>query len=410
MKRAATRGTDCLVVLILSAFLLGACARGSCKSDSNKPKAEAMPVERFNRKAFDAAFEVLLKATREGKIPGAVGGIVTPEGMVDWRAYGYRCLDPVRLPMEQDTVFDLASLTKMVATTTSLCILLERGQVQLNDPVSKFLPEFDRPDKKDLQVRHLVTHTSGLTWRPFFKTRTGRQEFMKAIAETPLQSPPGEKHAYGDPNFITLGLIIERITGQTLDVFARENVFRPLGMRHTGFRPARATWKRCAATEACPWRQKMMWGEVHDENAYAIGGVAGHAGLFSTADDLACYCQMILRGGELDGVQILSPETVAEFSRSQTDLPGANQGLGWRIMNSKDSIAGPLFSPHSFGHTGFTGTSICFDPERQIASILLTNRVHPSRDNQTINPLRREFNTAVIEAYDRSLGFSIERQ
>jgi len=410
MKRGWGREAEGIAALLILSVVMAACARGSCNSNSVKARGEAIPLERSDKEEFHTAFEVLRKATQEGKIPGAVGAIVTSQGVVDWRAYGYRCLDPVRLPMKRDTVFDLASLTKMVATTTSLCILLERGQIRLDDPVSRFLPEFDRPDKKDLQVRHLITHTSGLTWRPFFKTRKGRQEFLEAIAETPLPSPPGEKHAYGDPNFITLGLIIGRITGQTLDVFAKENVFRPLGMRHTGFRPGRATWKQCAATEACPWRQKVMWGEVHDENAYAIGGVAGHAGLFSTADDLARYCQMILRGGERDGVRILSPETIAEFSRSQTDLPGANQGLGWRIMNAKDSIAGPLFSPDSFGHTGFTGTSICFDLERQVASILLTNRVHPSRDNQSINSLRRDFNTAVIEASDRSLGFSIERQ
>lgn len=386
---------------LLAAGVLGSCAREARREAPGERISAAVKPGRFSKEEVDMAFRVLRKATGEGKVPGAVGAIVTPEGVVDCRAYGYRCLEPERLPMERNTVFDLASLTKMVATTTSLCILLERGQLRLDDPVHRYLPEFDRRDKRGIQVRHLVTHTSGLAaWKPLFRTLEGREAFLQAIADSELEARPGEKHQYSDLGFITLGLVIEKASGQGLDAFATENIYRPLGMLETGFRPAPESRNWCAATEACPWRQRIIWGEVHDENAFAMGGVAGHAGVFSTADDLVRFCQMILRGGELDGVRILKPETIAQFNRSQTNIAGANQGLGWRIKDPEDSVAGPLFSPNSFGHTGFTGTSIWFDPERQVASILLTNRVHPSRENQHINPLRKDFNTAVIEAYE----------
>jgi len=197
---------------------------------------------------------------------------------------------------------------------------------------------------------------------------------------------------------IILGLVIEKIFCETLESIAQEQIFQPLGMIDTLYNPPERARERCAATERCKWRGRIVWGEVHDENAYALGGVAGHAGLFSTVEDLARFCQMILCGGLLDGVQLLSPSTVGKLGRPATKLRGADQGFGWRLKGDPEGPAGDQFSLNAFGHTGFTGTSIWFDPQRKIASILLTNRVHPSRENEHIHQLRRDFNDAVIRA------------
>lgn len=376
-------------------------AAGASWYHPGEKTTEVAKDRRFSRKQVEMAFRVLRTATSEGKVPGAVGAIVAPDGLVDCQAFGYRCLDPQRLPMERNTLFDLASLTKMVATTASIGILLDREQITLEDPVSRYLPDFDTEEKRDIRIGHLITHTSGLpAWTPLFREYKGKEAFLQAIAAMPLEAKPGEKWTYSDPGFITLGLIVEKVSGQGLDEFTHENIFQPLGMNQTRFNPPPSLMEDCAATERCAWRKRIVWGEVHDENAKAMGGVAGHAGLFSTADDLARFCRMVMCGGELEGVRILKASTVGLFNTPLIETVDPHQGFGWRIKGTQDASSGPYFSPASFGHTGFTGTSIWFDPERKLASILLTNRVHPSRENQAIGQLRKDFNSAVIEAWE----------
>jgi len=283
--------------------------------------------------------------------------------------------------MTPDTIFDLASLTKVVATTTAVMQLVEQGKIRLEDPVSQYWPEFAANGKDEITVSELLTHYSGLRGDLDLKPEwSGYETAMRMIvAEQPI-APPGTRWIYSDINFETLGEIVRRVSGQTLDVYCAEHIFNPLRMKDTRFRPPRGLRRRIAPTEyQHDGRGKMLWGEVHDPTAYNMGGVAGHAGLFSTADDLGRFAQMVLNGGSLGGAQILSPLSVLKMTTPQSS-PGktAVRGLGWDIDSPHASIRGELFPVGSFGHTGFTGTSIWIDPVSKTFVIILTNRVHPT--------------------------------
>jgi CubicO group peptidase (beta-lactamase class C family) len=375
---------------------------------------------------------VVKEAIEHHNAPGAVVLIAHKGKIVFRKAYGNRSLEPEIKPMELSTVFDMASITKVVATATSLMILLEQGAFRLDDPVSKYLPEFAAPpketapkssaplsatpgqapavpptaptwdaaDKSKITIRQLFTHFSGL--KPDFNLSekwSGSEEAIRRLKTETLQSAPGTKFVYSDLNYIALGELVRKLSGSSLDVFARQHIFEPLEMRDSGFKPdashrlrAAPTEKR-AATEAylggkeanAPGDQ-IIQGEVHDPTAWRMGGVAGHAGLFSTADDLSVYCQMILNLGEFQGKRVLSPLGVKAMTSNQVpaslarDAPGnirAARGLGWDIASSYSSNRGDLFPPNSFGHTGFTGTDLWIDPSTDTFLILLTNRVHP---------------------------------
>ncbi len=340
------------------------------------------------------------------ELPGAVV-LVARRGGVVWRkAYGARALVPAREEMTTDTVFDLASLTKVVATSTSALILVERGKLRLSDPVSRYIPELKGEGRERITVEHLLTHRSG--YAPDFDLSDqwqGHEEMLKRLYVEPLRSAPGARFVYSDIGMIVLGEVIGRVSGESLDVFARKNIFEPLGMKDTGFRrilpertmsgpnpAADAYSKRIAPTESVRGMksylggvgdagavgQTMLRGQVHDPTANRMGGVAGHAGLFSTADDLAVFCQMILNGGEYNGARILSPLGVAEMTRPrQVTEDGGARGLGWDIHTSFSSNRGDLFAAGSFGHTGFTGTSLWLDPASETFVVFLSNRVHP---------------------------------
>ncbi|MEP6818602.1 MAG: exo-beta-N-acetylmuramidase NamZ domain-containing protein [bacterium] len=327
-------------------------------------------------------------------LPGAVV-LVARNGGVVWRkAYGARAVEPVREAMTADTIFDLASLTKVVATATSIMILVERGKVRLSDPLSNYIPEIKGEGRERITLELLLTHRAG--YAPDFDLRdrwSGYDEAIKRLVREPLRNPPGAKFVYSDINYIALGEVVHRVSGLTLDQFARRNIFLPLGMRDTGFRLRAGLRRRIAPTEQRRGQlsylgdkpdgseadsDKWLRGEVHDPTSYRMGGVAGHAGLFSTADDLAIYCQMILNGGQYKGVRILAPLTVAEMTRPRlvTDS-GWTRGLGWDINSSFSTNRGDLFPLGSFGHTGFTGTSLWIDPASQMFVVFLSNRVHP---------------------------------
>jgi uncharacterized protein YbbC (DUF1343 family)/CubicO group peptidase (beta-lactamase class C family) len=337
---------------------------------------------------------VIDKAIADGNIPGAVL-VVGHDGAVIYRkAYGSRALEPRREPMTLDTVFDLASLTKVIATTTAVMQLVEQGKVRLNDPVVKYLPEFAPNGKEDITVRQLLTHYSGLApdveLTPAFDSK--ESAYRLSFAETPAQAP-GSGFVYSDTNFIVLGALVEKVSGETLDAYAERHIFAPLKMTHTRFLPPPA-WRAKIAPTEYDENEHMLRGVVHDPRARRMGGVAGHAGLFSTGDDLAKFAQALLNGGG----GILSALTVEKMTTPETP-PAAPvlRGFGWDIDSPFSSNRGDLFPVGSFGHTGWTGTSIWIDPTTETYIILLTNAVHP-RGKGTAIALRSKVATEVAAA------------
>jgi len=332
------------------------------------------------------------------QLPGAVV-LVGRQGKIVWRrAYGQRAVEPQVEPMTVDTIFDLASLTKVVATATSVMILVERGQVRLGDPVARYIPEFAEMGKKNITVEQLLTHRSGLMPdNAVTDYQQGPEKALENIWRLAPIAEAGSRFIYSDVNYIVLAELVRRVSGKPIDQFAAENIFRPLGMRDTGFRPAAGLKPRIAPTEkrggkvatcgddkGSEGEEHWIRGEAHDPRSYLMGGVAGHAGLFSTADDLAIYCQMILGRGEYQGVRVLSPMGVARMTEPRVSggnaTDGNARGIGWDVVTSYSANRGDLFPVGSFGHTGFTGTSLWIDPPSETFVVFLSNRVHPHCD------------------------------
>jgi uncharacterized protein YbbC (DUF1343 family)/CubicO group peptidase (beta-lactamase class C family) len=338
---------------------------------------------------------VIEQSIKDGEIPGAVIAVAHRGRLVYEKAYGSRARVPQPEPMMLDTIFDAASLTKVVATTTSIMKLVERGNIRLSDSVSKYLPEYQE-GKSEITVRSLLTHFSGL--RPDLDLKpewAGYQTgIQKALEDRPV-AIPGTRFVYSDINFELLGEIVRRVSGKPLDEFARDEVFVPLAMNDTGFRPAATLLPRIAPTEVLAPGQPPLRGIVHDPTARYMGGVAGHAGLFTTIADLQRFAQMLLNMGELNGTRVLSPLTVRKMTSPQSpaDQP-ILRGLGWDIDSPFSGPRGDLFPIGSYGHTGFTGTSMWIDPATQSYVILLTNAVHP-QTKLAITPLRSRVATIV---------------
>lgn len=331
-----------------------------------------------------------------GAFPGGVLAVGHQGTLVHLHPFGRLTHDAGASQVTEDTLYDLASLTKVVATTTMAMILVDEGRLDLDRPVQEFLPGFLGPGKEAVKVRHLLSHSSGLdAVAPLYRELRGREAFVERIQAMDLVYPAGSRSTYSDLGVILLGEILERVAGRPLEAFVRERIFAPLEMRETLFKPPPELRPRIAPTEFDPWRGRLVHGEVHDENAFAMGGVAPHAGLFGTAGDLARFAQMLLNGGVFAGRRIVSRETVEVFTR-RAGIPGSDRALGWDTKSAEGSSAGILFSPRSFGHTGFTGTSMWIDPERQLFVILLTNRVHPTRENQLIREARPAVADAVV--------------
>jgi len=347
-----------------------------------------------------AVDSVIEQAIADGNIPGAVL-VVGHNGKIAYRkAYGHRSLEPRRELMTPDTIFDLASLTKVIATTTSVMQLMELGKVRLNDPVAKYIPEFAPNGKDDITIRQLLTHYSGLA--PDLDLETpweGKQTAYQLACVMPPETTPGSGFVYSDINFIMLGELVEKVSGRTLDAYTAQHIFTPLKMTHTRFLPP-AAWRTKIAPTQYDEQDKMLHGVVHDPTARRMGGVAGHAGLFSTGDDLAKFAQVLLDGG--DG--ILSPEAVIKMTSPETP-PSAPvlRGFGWDIDSPFSSNRGDLLPVGSYGHTGFTGTSLWIDPTTQTYIILLTNAVHPRGKGNAIG-LRVKVATEVTAALNLTAG------
>jgi len=332
-----------------------------------------------------------------GHVPGAVI-LVGHRGKTVYRkAFGQRALEPRALPMKVDTIFDLASLTKVVATTTAVMILVDRGLIHLDKPAATYWPAFAANGKGGITIRQLLTHTSGLragvASRPPWSDYDGA---MEAIAQDHPVKTPGTQFNYSDVNFIALGEVVHRVSHMPLNVFCKREVFGPLGMKDASFLPSAALKSRIAPTDN--QRKRLRWGVVSDPTSCRMGGVAGHAGVFGTADDLALLAQMLVNGGELEGKRILSPATVAAMTRAQR-LPGIStqRGLGWDMRSPYSKVFNAAFPAGSFGHTGYTGTAMWIDPGSKTYMIILTSRLHPNgRGN--VKPLRAKTAAAVAAA------------
>jgi CubicO group peptidase (beta-lactamase class C family)/uncharacterized protein YbbC (DUF1343 family) len=374
------------------------------------PPAAAPPAAAPRREAtgFDPArlgrIDALVhEAIRAKQLPGAVVLVGRRDGIAYLKAYGNRAVVPAVEPMTPDTLFDLASLTKVVATTTGVMILVEEGRIRLNDAVAAFIPGFERYGKGGIEIRHLLTHTSGLRGDidladPWTGYATA---IARAVEEVPA-APPGERFVYSDINFFLLGDIVARVSGMGLDRFCRERVFAPLGMNDTTFNPPAALRPRIAPTETCAGpgcpAGEMLRGLVHDPTARRMGGVAGHAGLFSDAADLSRFCRMLLHGGSLGSARILSPLAVARMTSPATPPEMRDvRALGWDLDSRYASNGGDLMPVGSFGHTGFTGTSIWIDPLTGVYVVFLSSRLHPDGRGD-VTPLRARVATAVAAA------------
>ncbi len=347
------------------------------------------------------AYELLDRAVADRAFPGGVLAVGYQNELVV-HEFGRQTYDPKSPAVNVDTIYDAASLTKPVVTATLVAMQMEAGRIGLDLPVARFIHEWNsgpNPDwRKTVTVRNLLTHSSGLpAHKDYFLTLHSKREFIAAICAEPLEYAPGTKTIYSDLGFILLGEILERATGKTLDQLAHEEIFAPLDMAGTTFNPPKNLLERVAPTENdATYRKRLLQGEVHDENAFAMGGVAGHAGMFTTASDLAAFCQMLLNGGIYGHHRMLTRATISQFTAAQA-VAGNTRTLGW-MSPTPNSTSGRYFSPRSYGHLGFTGTSVWIDPDRKMFVILLTNRVYPTRDNDKIAAVRPALHDAVIEA------------
>jgi len=381
---------------------------------------------------LEAADEALQKAI--GVVCPAAVLLVARRGVVAWhRAYGWLDPETRSQPTRRDSIFDLASVTKLFATTTFMT-LVEAGCVALDQPVAEVLPAFRGPrpiaayedplnpgamvevvpatsqvvEAGQVTFRQLLTHTSGLpAWKPLYKLPGGREAIYAAAAQVPFAYPPGQRVLYSDLGLILLSAAVERLAGEPLDAYLRRAVLKPLGLRETHYRhlpivppvplssPVPSA-DRIAPTELCAWRGRRLRGEVHDENAAGMGGVSGHAGLFATAWEVAVLGQLYLNGGAYAGRRLLAPATVAAMTSEQAAFADERRGIGWMLKSRQVSSAGRYFSPRSYGHTGFTGTSLWVDPQRELLVVLLTNRVYYGRSNAAeILALRQAVHDAV---------------
>jgi uncharacterized protein YbbC (DUF1343 family)/CubicO group peptidase (beta-lactamase class C family) len=371
-----------------------------------QPARTAAGIDASKLKTIEA---LVLDDIAQKRLPGAVVLVGVGDRIIYQKAIGDRALVPSREPMTLDTIFDLASLTKPVVTTTSVMMLIQEGKLRLNDRVATFVPGFERYQKQAMTIRHLLTHTSGL--RPDVDLGdmwTGYDTAIQLAIEEVPSSAPGARFVYSDINFFLLGDIVRRISGLPLDRFAQERIFKPLGMKETMFNPPASLHARIAPTESCTaygWPcqgpdMKMLRGVVHDPTARRMGGVAGHAGLFGTAADLALFCRMLLAGGALRGTRLLAPLAVAKMTTPATPGDERNvRALGWDMDSSFSANRGELLPIGSFGHTGFTGTSLWIDPQTRMFVVFLSNRLHPEGKGD-VTPLRARVATVAATALE----------
>lgn len=376
-----------------------------CRTILHKGSAQQAGLVEAPLKAMDGTISrVLVRRVT----PGAVVLIARRGTIAKWKAYGYSAIytnggygtmdQP--LPMHKNEIFDMASVTKLF-TATAVMQLWDEGKIKLDAPVAKYLPEFGVNGKGAVTVRELLTHTSGFRPdppTPLYQIPGTRKDRLQYVLQLPLEYPPATHYVYSDINFITLGALIERVSGEREDAFIKQHITGPLHMTDTMYNPPASLKPRIAATEYQPWTHRgLLWGQVDDENAWALDGVAGHAGLFSSAYDLAVFGQMMLNGGTYNGKRILSARAVKLLSTNwDTKYPDDATGLGWSI--DRDYFMGALSGAHTIGHEGFTGTTIILNKPNDIVAVLLMNRVHPTRHGASDVVARREVYTDAADA------------
>jgi CubicO group peptidase (beta-lactamase class C family) len=374
--------------------------------------SDAQPPVGFRPGGLEAVDAVVRAGVAARAFPGAVLAVGREGALAHLRAFGFFSYDEGAAPVAPDTIYDLASLTKVVVTTTLAMMLVDEGKLELAARVSAYFPAFTGGAKDEVTLRQLLTHSGGLLWwAPLYQDVKGQAAYLERIVATDLAYEPGTKSVYSDLGLILLGAVVERLGGAPLDELARQRVTGPLGMKDTLYRPAAELRPRIAPTENDPWRGRVLRGEVHDENAFALGGVAPHAGLFGTAPDLARFASMLLDEGRAPGRRLVSRATLELFT-ARAGVPLATRALGWDTPANETgersstpgapgyTAAGSLLSPRCFGHTGFTGTSLWMDPERELYVILLTNRVHPTRQNNAIRAVRSQVADAAVRALE----------
>ncbi len=367
------------------------------------PKSALLDVSRnkiISNNPFSAVDKLMEEAIKDSVFPGGVVLIAKDGEILYENAYGKYTYDYSSKRMTTNTIFDMASVTKVMATTTAAMICYDRGLFKLDDPVAKYIPEFAANGKDKVTIRNLLIHDSGLSaWVKYYELYDNAEDVLKNLYNRKLEYPTGSKMVYSCLGFITLMKVIEKVTGLPFDQFCNEEIFAPLGMSNTMYNPPAELHNRIAPTEFdVNWRKRFVIGEVHDETAALLGGVSGNAGLFSTTKDIAAFLQMLLQKGKYQDKELIKKETVNLFIKQQSDK--STRGLGWDTKSKERSSAGNLFSPFSYGHTGFTGTSVWTDPERKLFVVLLTNRVYPTRENTKHIQFRPRLHDAVVKIVD----------
>ena len=392
-----------------AALLLAACPgqTGRPHPVSDLPVSAGLPTASppalgFDNAGLAVAVSYLRAVVDSGAFPGAVLA-VGRHGRLALLAPVGRYAVGEKDPVQPTTLYDLASLTKVVGLTTACMLLVDAGKLALDAPVQRYLPAFRGAGKERVTVRHLLTHSSGLpAWRPLYRETATRAQALALVDTTPLAWPPGEQLVYSDLGAIVLMQVVEAIAHEPIDLFLASRVFGPLGMSATRYVPPPSWWRMTAPTEEdTTFRHHMLRGEVNDANASRLDGISGHAGLFSNAGDLSRFAAMLLNGGAWDSLQLIHSETVAEFTRRQDLPPGSSRALGWDTPDeprTASSSAGLRLSARAFGHTGHTGTSMWMDPDRDLFIILLTNRVNEPDDNMAIRRVRSRVADLIVEA------------
>lgn len=350
---------------------------------------------------FTETEKIINEAIEDSAFPGAVI-LISKDGKTEFhKAFGTYTYDKNSKQVTTNTIYDLASLTKVIATTTAAMICKDKNLFNLDDKVSKYIPEFSSNKKENVTIKNLLLHNSGLpAWKKFWEVYDNPADLLNDIYTSGLEYETGTKTVYSDLGLITLGKVIEKVSGKSLSDFCNEEIFIPLGMNDTYFIPPDSLKYRIAPTELDSyWRKRLLVGEVHDETSSLLNGIAGHAGLFSTAQDIHNLLIAILNKGNYNGRQIIKESTVELFTKKHDNSPRA---LGWDVKSPQGSSAGKFFSDRSFGHTGFTGTSAWIDPVRKLFVIFLTNRVHPTRENTKIIKVRPQLHNAVIKAFEKT--------
>jgi CubicO group peptidase (beta-lactamase class C family) len=352
-----------------------------------------------NPQYLDSLKTSLNQAIVDSVFPGCAISVGFRGNLIFEQSFGHYTYDSNSAKVEVNSIFDLASITKVVATTTVSMILYDQGRLKLDWKVSEIIPAFQGKDKNKVTIQHLLTHTSGLPgWIRFYLDLTGKERIIQEICNTDLINDPGTVYVYSDLGMIMMQNIIETITQKSLDQLVRDYITTPLGMKRTMFNPDSSLRGEIIPTEISKWHKKLIHGFVHDENTFVMGGVSGHAGLFSTVQDLSIFCQMYLNKGLYDNKRILTAETIELFTSRQNIVDRSTRALGWDTRSEQESMAGDYMSMRAFGHSGFTGTTIWIDPDNQVFVVLLTNRVYPTRENRKISRLRPIVHNLVMKA------------